>query len=100
MDYCSYFIPNKALFGSYPTTDRAKELENNGVTQYVDLTMSNEVKESYETDKSIIYFPIIDRKIPFNVYTFCKFIIKIGTFIYNSNIVRHAREIVLVEKVE
>ena len=85
MDYCSYFIPDKALFGSYPTTDRAKELENNGVTQYVDLTMSHEVKESYETDKSIIYFPIIDRKIPYNVYTFCKFIIKIADMITNAN---------------
>ena len=40
MDYCSYFIPDKALFGSYPTTDRAKELENNGVTKYFRIPLS------------------------------------------------------------
>jgi len=85
MDYCSYFIPDKALFGSYPTTDRAKELENNGVTKYVDLTMPHEVKESYETSKPIIHFAIIDRKIPYNIYTFCKFIIQVANMIKESD---------------
>jgi len=84
MDYCSYFIPDKALFGSYPTTDRAKELENNGVTKYVDLTMPHEVKASYETSKPIIHFAIIDRKIPYNIYTFCKFIIQVANMIKES----------------
>lgn len=77
MDYCSYFIPDRALFGSYPTTNRAKELEDNGIVQYIDLTLDNEVEEKYTTDKPILYFPIIDRQVPINIYKFCKFILEL-----------------------
>ena len=92
MDYCSYFIPDRALFGSYPTTDRAKELESNGVVQYVDLTLQNEVLEKYETEKPIIHYPIIDRQIPYDIYKFCKFIIKLAEIINNkSKVYIHCR---------
>ena len=77
MDYCSYFIPDKALFGSYPTTNRAKELEDMGIVQYIDLTYDAEVEQNYETNKPILKFPIVDRQIPDNIYEFCKFIIKL-----------------------
>ena len=85
MDYCSYFIPNKGLFGNYPTTNRAKELEENGVTQYVNLTLPHEVENDYNTNKSVINFPIIDRQVPDNIYKFCKFIIKLAKIIDNTN---------------
>jgi len=42
MDYCSYFIKDKALFGSYPTLERAKELIDNGVSVFIDLTTESE----------------------------------------------------------
>jgi len=85
MDYCSYFIPDRALFGSYPTTNRAKELEKNGVVQYINLTLPDEVKEHYNTDKSIIYYPIIDRQVPYDIYKFCKFLIQLVEIINTTS---------------
>ena len=38
MNYCSYFIKDKALFGSYPTQQSVEELEQEGVRYFVDLT--------------------------------------------------------------
>ena len=38
MNYCSYFIKDKALFGSYPSLERAQELYSNNVKVFVDLT--------------------------------------------------------------
>ena len=40
----SYFIENKALFGSYPKHEDVKELENEGVILFVDLTCPGEKK--------------------------------------------------------
>ena len=37
-EYCSYFIKDKCLFGSYPNAHRVNELENEGVKYFIDLT--------------------------------------------------------------
>ena len=81
MDYCSFFIPDKALFGNYPTPSRAQELEELGVTIFIDLTLPLEVLESYKTTKMIIKFPIVDRNVPHDIHEFCKFIIKLVALI-------------------
>ena len=77
MELCSYCIPDKVLFGSYPTTERCKILENNGVNYYVDLTVELEVKIKYDTQFPISHFPIIDRKVPTDIFLFCKFLLKL-----------------------
>ena len=64
MNKSSYFIPEKALFGSYPNPDLAKELENNGVTLFIDLTEDHEIinKISIIRKFTKISYPITDRK--------------------------------------
>ena len=42
MNKCSYFIPEKALFGGYPNNLEARELEDSGVRVFGDLTGSCE----------------------------------------------------------
>jgi hypothetical protein len=42
MERCSYFIENKALFGSYPNQETVKYLESIGVVCFVDLTNKDE----------------------------------------------------------
>ena len=65
MRRCSYFIHNKALFGSYPAQSDIEELEENGVTCYVDLTCKKEGGiTKYITTKRIISFPIKDNHVP------------------------------------
>jgi len=71
MELCSYCIPGKVLFGSYPTTERSKILEANGVRYYVNLTEEFEVQQVYETEYPILNFPIVDRKIPTDIFLFC-----------------------------
>ena len=95
MEFCSYFIKDRALFGSFPTTERVRELENNGVCYYVDLTCNDEVENPYITTYPIIKFPIEDRKVPVNIRLFCKCIIKIANVINslkdNEKIYIHCR---------
>ena len=75
MDRSSYFIKNKALFGSYPTQDAITELENEGVRYFVDLTYPNETRITpYKTKYNYISFPIKDRSYPENCIEFSKFI--------------------------
>jgi predicted NAD-dependent protein-ADP-ribosyltransferase YbiA (DUF1768 family) len=80
MNKCSYFIDNKALFGSYPTKEDLEELENNGVEYFINLTFPNELKTidySEYTNKTIINFPIRDKNVPRNWKEYSTFIIKI-----------------------
>jgi len=82
MQYCSFFIENKALFGSYPTNDSVKELENNGVNYFIDLTSGKESKTTpYQTDKTYINYEILDRNYPTDWKLFSIFIIRIADII-------------------
>ena len=78
----SYFIENKALFGSYPL-NHIKILEDLGVKYYVDVTHPDDKLEPYETKGSRLTFPIKDRNCPEDSIAFCKFIIKIVTILNN-----------------
>jgi protein-tyrosine phosphatase len=65
MNLCSYFIPDKALFGSYPTQDNIYILQNEGVRYFIDLTYYNEKNIlPYKTDYNYIKYPIRDHSIP------------------------------------
>jgi protein-tyrosine phosphatase len=78
MERCSYFIPDKALFGSYPTQQIVDFLENLGVRIFIDLTNKNESKITpYQTQYKYINYPIADRKIPKNWKTFSCLVLKI-----------------------
>jgi hypothetical protein len=78
MDNCSYFIENKALFGSFPSQDEVYELEEMGVILFVDLTVSSEPKlVPYTTNYTILSYPIPDKSIPKNCVEFCKFVYSI-----------------------
>ena len=89
MNYCSFFIKDRALFGSYPDEDRFQQLLSNGVKYFVDLTTITEQQGlySYKNNENIQYinFPIIDKKYPTNIVSYVKFIINI------SNIIRQLR---------
>lgn len=86
MNRASFFINNKALFGSYPSQDGVKELEQYGVRCFVDLTCSNEKGiEKYNTEYIYINYPIIDRRCPTNWRTFSQLVIKVADIIKNLN---------------
>ena len=80
----SYFIKNKALFGSFPTQKDVEQLENIGVKYFVDLTTGNEnLTFKYNTKFKYINYVIFDHKIPHNLLKFSKFIIYITNIINN-----------------
>lgn len=81
MNRSSFFIENKAIFGSYPSQEDITTLENNGVRIFVDLTGPNEGLTCYNVAKNSKYinFPIKDRSIPDSSQAFCKFLIKLTT---------------------
>lgn len=84
MDKASYFIKHKALFGSFPTQESVNELETLGVKYFVNLTNLHEKKITpYTTNYNYISFPIKDRKIPYVISNFSKFIVRLGDIIYN-----------------
>jgi ribA/ribD-fused uncharacterized protein len=86
MDRCSYFIKNKALFGSFPNQSAVTELEQEGVRFFVDLTCNGEQKiVPYKTIGKYISYPIKDRQIPTDVYDFVCFIVKLAEIINNMN---------------
>jgi len=97
MNKSSYFIPDKALFGSYPDADAVKELEANGVVLFVNLTEDHEIENKYTVsgDNKILSFPIPDRKIPTDYLSFSLFIIKISilmnTFKNNDKLYVHCK---------
>lgn len=82
MDKCSYFIKDRAMFGSYPSQEAVGELVSEGVTVFVDLTVPGErMITPYETDKRRISFPIKDRHIPDNWTAFTEFILELSKVI-------------------
>lgn len=85
MDTCSYFIQDKALFGSYPNSESVyNELVNIGVKYFIDLTTNKEKLNLnvYKRDNYISY-EIKDRYIPQNIYNFVIFIHKLSKIIKN-----------------
>lgn len=86
MDTSSYFIKDKALFGSFPSDSAIKELESNGVKYYVNLTYENEDKiTQYTTNNQIITYQIKDRSIPHDLLSFTKLIVHV------SDIIKHLK---------
>lgn len=82
MDKASYFIKNRAMFGSYPTQTSVNELEDVGVRYFINLTHAHESKIlPYETKYTYISYPITDRHTPDNHQTFTYFILRISDII-------------------
>ena len=86
MDNCSYFIKGKALFGSFPTQDSVKELEEHGVKRFVNLTNDDEKRiKPYTTSYYYYSYPIMDRSIPTNNLHFCRFLNKLINLLKNED---------------
>lgn len=85
MDTCSYFIKDKALFGSYPNKPEVmNELVDVGVKYFVDLTTEKEKMRLnvYDYgDLGYLNYEVKDRYIPENIYEFVLFIHKISNII-------------------
>ena len=66
MDNASFFIKNRALFGSFPTQESVDELEKNGVRYFINLTDLTIEKNiiPYKTNYVYFNYPIIDNYIP------------------------------------
>ena len=91
MERSSYFIKNRALFGSFPEQEAVKELEDSGVRHFIDLTHATESKiVPYKTKYNYISFPITDHQIPRDIPKFAAFIVRIADIIFdlkNDNMV-------------
>lgn len=87
MDISTYFIENKALFGSYPTNDDILYFEKElGVKYFVDLTEHNKLPPyTISSQSTYIKFPIPDMKIPTNTNHFCSFILRLENIIKNGD---------------
>ena len=84
MNRSSFFIKNKALFGSFPTQQAVEELEQEGVRFFVDLTHSDERKiVPYKTQYTYISYPILDRNTPDNIFEFILFIVRLSNIVYS-----------------
>ena len=83
MNNASFFIKNRALFGSFPIQDAIEELEENGVKYFINLTDIRKEKNiiPYNTKYKYINYPILDNYIPINLSRFSSFIIKISYII-------------------
>jgi hypothetical protein len=78
MEFASYFIDNKAMFGSYPSQDQVVLLELLGFRYFVDLTYATESKITpYKTNYNYINFPMTDREVPNDVIGFNELIYRI-----------------------
>jgi len=85
MDNCSYFLNNKAYFGSYPTQESVEILEEHGVRIFVDLTTLSESKIiPYKTKYMYISFPINDHHTPKSEKTFIDLIYRLVYIITNT----------------
>ena len=73
MNFASYFIENKAMFGGFPSHDQVALLELLGFKHFVNLTSPTETKiKPYNTNYNYIAFPIVDGHHPIddkNLYT-------------------------------
>ena len=84
MDRSSYFIKDRAMFGSFPTQEAVEELEEEGVRFFINLTHDDEKKITpYTTKYTQILFPIIDRQVPKDWVAFSRFIIYTSDIIMN-----------------
>jgi ribA/ribD-fused uncharacterized protein len=82
MDRSSYFITDKALFGSFPTQEAVEDLQRAGVRHFINLTHPDEKKiEPYHTDYNYISFPITDHHVPKDWRLFACFLVKVGDII-------------------
>ena len=96
METSSYFIKNKALFGSYPSQETMEDLILIGVNTFVDLTCEDENLEEYSAPDIIkIKYPIKDRYIPSDIKSFSEFIISLSKKIkevpFNNKIYIHCK---------
>lgn len=83
MERSSYFIKDRALFGSFPTQEAVEELEKMGVRYFVNLTHSYERKITpYKTQHNYISFPINDHQVPEDRHVFASFVVKLADIIY------------------
>lgn len=79
MDKASYFVHNKAIFGSFPSQDDVDILESIGVVLFVDLTHPFENTVSYQPRNArIIRFPIPDLSIPEDRLAFSKLVMQLS----------------------
>ena len=86
MDKCSYFIDNKALFGSYPEQTFVNDLEKDNVILFLNLTCPSENLNLYTTQTAkIINFPIKDRSIPRDCNSYSKLIVNVCNQLKNFN---------------
>jgi predicted NAD-dependent protein-ADP-ribosyltransferase YbiA (DUF1768 family) len=86
MEKCSYFIPEKALFGSFPSQATVDMLEEMGIRYFIDLTEVGEPNvEPYITRYNFIKYPVKDHSYPNDWKTFSQLIIKISDLIKNGN---------------
>jgi hypothetical protein len=75
-EIAAFFIPDRCLFGAYPTQHQIRELEEWGVNLIVNLTNKNEKNiRFYSTLVKTINFPIPDNKAPNNLREFCALVI-------------------------
>ena len=83
MDNASYFIDDKAIFGSFPTQDDVTYLETtHNVRLFVDLTSGTEHKTTpYTTQYKYIRYPISDSGTPNDIMSFAKLVIYISDYI-------------------
>ncbi len=82
MDRSSYFIKNRAMFGSFPTQKAVNELEQEGVKFFINLTHDNERNITpYTTNYEYITFPITDRRVPYDWRAFARFLIRVSDII-------------------
>lgn len=82
MDRSSFFIKDKAMFGSFPTQEAVDELESNGVRFFINLTNKFEKRITpYQTRHEYINFPIVDHSIPQDWPAFARFLIRVADII-------------------
>ena len=86
MDKSSYFIKDKAIFGSFPTQEAVNELERKGVRYFINLTCDYEKKITPYTTKYYYFsYPINDYHVPKDWYKYSLFIIQISDIIKGLN---------------
>jgi predicted NAD-dependent protein-ADP-ribosyltransferase YbiA (DUF1768 family) len=82
MERASYFIKDRAIFGSFPTQETVNELELKGVRVFINLTHCHEKKITpYCTKYKSISYPIDDHHVPKDWEGFACFILKVSDII-------------------
>ncbi len=82
MDYASYFVENKALFGCYPNQGGVEGLEALGVRYFLDLTYHQEARiTEYDTKYHYENYQILDRSCPKDRVSFGRLVVKYAKII-------------------